>query len=133
MYDSPNLFRGASGSVRTGLTGVRSEPEPRTHLTSLLSIATKMVSAPPVPGLLQGGQQVSSTILLYTEKRGRGTFLVAIESTNSVCQLFDKRSLRADCWILKLFYPTDPRNTDRPTHESLRKNSPIFEKLTCSK
>ena len=26
------------------------------------------------------------------------------------------------------FYPTDPRNTDRPTHESLRKNCPIFGK-----
>ena len=32
----PNLFCGSSGSVRTGLTGVRSEPGPRTHLTSLL-------------------------------------------------------------------------------------------------
>ena len=30
--------------------------------------------------VLQGGQQVSSTILMYTEKRGRGTILVAIES-----------------------------------------------------
>ena len=39
-----------------------------------------MVSAPPVRGILQGGQQVSSTILMYTEKRGRGTILVAIES-----------------------------------------------------
>ena len=36
VYDSPNLFCGPSGSVRTGLTGVRSEPEHRTHLTSLL-------------------------------------------------------------------------------------------------
>ena len=34
---------------------------------ALLSIATKMVSAPPVPGILQGGQQVSSTIPTYTE------------------------------------------------------------------
>ena len=46
----------------------------------VLSIATEMVSAPPDPGILQGGQQVSSTILMYTEKRGRGTILVAIES-----------------------------------------------------
>ena len=36
VYDSPNLFGGPSGSVRTGLTGVRSEPGPRTHLTSLI-------------------------------------------------------------------------------------------------
>ena len=36
VYDSPNLFCGPSGLVRTGLTGVRSEPGPRTHLTSLL-------------------------------------------------------------------------------------------------
>ena len=35
VYDSPNLFCGPSGSVRTGLTGVRSEPGHRTHLTSL--------------------------------------------------------------------------------------------------
>ena len=47
----------------------------------VLSIATKIVSVPPVRGILQGGQQVSSTILMYTEKRGRGTILVAIEST----------------------------------------------------
>ena len=32
-----NLFCGPSGSVRTGLTRVRSEPGHRTHLTSLLS------------------------------------------------------------------------------------------------
>ena len=42
-----------------------------------------MVSAPLVPGILQGGQQVSSTIQMYTEKRGRGTILVAIESTKT--------------------------------------------------
>ena len=36
VSDSPNLFCGPSASVRTGLTRVRSEPEPRTHLTSLL-------------------------------------------------------------------------------------------------
>ena len=39
-----------------------------------------MVPRPQVPGILQGGQQVYSTILMYTEKRGRGTILVAIES-----------------------------------------------------
>ena len=33
----------------------------------------------------------------------------------------DKRSIREDCWIWKLFYPTGPPNTNRPTHESLRK------------
>ena len=38
VYDSPNLFCGPSGSVRTGLTGVRSEPGHRTHLTSLISV-----------------------------------------------------------------------------------------------
>ena len=37
VYDSPNLFCGPSGSVRTGLTGVWSEPGHRTHLTSLLT------------------------------------------------------------------------------------------------
>ena len=31
VCDSPNLFCGSSGSVRTGLTGVRSGPEPRAH------------------------------------------------------------------------------------------------------
>ena len=36
VYDSPNLFCGPSGSVRTGLTAVRSEPGHRTHLTSLI-------------------------------------------------------------------------------------------------
>ena len=45
----------------------------RAAQSTLLSIAAKMVSAPPVRGILQGGQQVSSTILMYTEKRGRGT------------------------------------------------------------
>ena len=35
VYDSPNLFCCPSVSVRTGLTGVRSEPGHRTHLTSL--------------------------------------------------------------------------------------------------
>ena len=38
VYDSPNLFCGPSGSVRTGLTAVRSEPGHRTHLTSLMLI-----------------------------------------------------------------------------------------------
>ena len=36
VYDSPNLFCGPSGSVRTGLTAVRSESGHRTHLTSLI-------------------------------------------------------------------------------------------------
>ena len=35
-YDSPNLLCGPSDSVRTWLTGVRSEPGHRTHLTSLI-------------------------------------------------------------------------------------------------
>ena len=40
----------------------------------LLSIATKIVPAGPVRGILQGGHQVFSTILMYTEKRpGPGT------------------------------------------------------------
>ena len=49
----------------------------------ILSVATKMVSAPLVRGILQGGQQVSSTIQMYTARRGRGTILVAIESIAS--------------------------------------------------
>ena len=40
VYDSPNLFCGPSGSVRTGLARVRSEPGHRTHLTSLMSVLT---------------------------------------------------------------------------------------------
>ena len=52
----------------------------------LLSIATKIVPAGPVRGILQGGHQVFSTILMYTEKRGRGTILVAIESMNKRMQ-----------------------------------------------
>ena len=47
-----------------------------------------MVSGPPVRGILQGGQQVSSTIQMYTEKRGRGTILVAIES---ICSCYGAR------------------------------------------
>ena len=43
VYDSPNLFCGPSGSVRTGLTGVRSEPGHRTHLTSLLKLTTAYI------------------------------------------------------------------------------------------
>ena len=46
----------------------------------VLSIATKIVPAGPVRGILLGGHQVFSTILMYTAKRGRGTILVAIES-----------------------------------------------------
>ena len=61
--------------------------EDQFHCTTLymhhvLSIATKMISAPPsVRGILQGGQQMSSTFLMYTAKRGRGSILIAIEST----------------------------------------------------
>ena len=70
----------------------------------VLSIATKMVSGPPVRGILHGGQQVSSTILMYTAKRGRGTILVAIESASkkfSVHQsscffVFEIRTVRWD-------------------------------------
>ena len=53
-----------------------------------------------------------------------------VRRTDSVLAwcFLDKRSITVDCWILKLFYPTDPRNTDRPTHESLRKHCPIFGK-----
>ena len=36
----PNLFGGPSGSVRTGLTGIRSEPGPQTYLTSLIACPT---------------------------------------------------------------------------------------------
>ena len=40
VYDSPNLFCGPPVSLRTGLvpTGLRSEPRPRTHLTSLVLV-----------------------------------------------------------------------------------------------
>ena len=61
-------------------SGCLAESNPLRSRCWILSIATEMVSAPPVRGILQGGQQVSSTILMYTEKRGRGTILVAIES-----------------------------------------------------
>ena len=44
------------------------------------SISTKMVSAPQIRGVLKGGRQVSSTILMYITKRGRRTILVAVES-----------------------------------------------------
>ena len=47
--------------------------------TVVLSIATKMVSAPQIRSILQGGRQVSSTMLHVMW--GRGTILVAIEST----------------------------------------------------
>ena len=39
VYDSPNLFCGPSGSLRTGLMGVRSEHGPRTHPTSLIVVS----------------------------------------------------------------------------------------------
>ena len=51
----------------------------------ILSIAIKMVSAPPVRGVLQGGHQVSSTIVMYTEERGRGNILFAIQSMPGHC------------------------------------------------
>ena len=54
----------------------------------VLSIATKMVSTPPVRGILQGGQQVFSTILTYTAKHGCGTIFVAIESTCQEARVF---------------------------------------------
>ena len=38
VYDSPNLFCCPLRSVRTGLTGLLSEPGPQTHLTSLLRL-----------------------------------------------------------------------------------------------
>ena len=49
----------------------------------ILSMATKMISAPLVRGIHQAGRQVSSTILMYIATRGRGTILVAIESSNA--------------------------------------------------
>ena len=60
-------------------------------------ICYKIVPAGPVRGILQGGHQVFSTILMYTEKRGRGTILVAIESRSSpvVRSMPAKRSLPA--------------------------------------
>ena len=46
----------------------------RIHIGVVFSIATKIVPAGPVRGILQGGHQVFSTILMYTEKRpGPGT------------------------------------------------------------
>ena len=47
VYDSPNLFCGPSDSVRTGLTGVRSEPDPRTHLTSPVLVHANLSRARP--------------------------------------------------------------------------------------
>ena len=47
VYDSHNLFCGPSGSVRTGLTGVRSEHGHRTHLTSLMSRSTHQLAHLP--------------------------------------------------------------------------------------
>ena len=61
---------------------------------AVLSIATKMVSAPPVHGILQGGQQVSSTILMYNAKRGRGAILVAIESTSARLSCLERTLLK---------------------------------------
>ena len=49
VFDSPNLFCGPSGSVRTGLTGVRSEPGHRTHLTSLLLVTNGFCSPNDTP------------------------------------------------------------------------------------
>ena len=57
----------------------------------VLSIATKIVPAGPVRGILQGGHQVFSTILMYTEKRGRGTILVAIESNEKAIAVLARR------------------------------------------
>ena len=54
---------------------------PRRGASEYSRLQLKIVPAGPVRGILQGGHQVFSTILMYTEKRGRGTILVAIEST----------------------------------------------------
>ena len=59
---------------------VNSVPSSALFKEADLILATKIVPAGPVRGILQGGHQVFSTILMYTEKRGRGTILVAIES-----------------------------------------------------
>ena len=48
VYDSPNLFCGPSGLARTGLTGVRSEPGHRTHLTSLLFVTSLLYCNRPL-------------------------------------------------------------------------------------
>ena len=65
-------------TVAIGVRGVRTTPPPpragKGPQKSVLSIATKIVPAGPVRGILQGGHQVFSTILMYTEKRpGPGT------------------------------------------------------------
>ena len=44
------------------------------------------------------------------------------DQTDSACRLVALRSIRVGCWVWKLSYPADPRNTDRPSNESLRKN-----------
>ena len=51
VYGSPNLFCDPSGSLRTRLTGVRSKPGPRTHLTSLLPGLVGVCCWPHGPGL----------------------------------------------------------------------------------
>ena len=73
---------GPHGPGKTILVAIRS---------TVLSIATKIVPAGPVRGILQGGHQVFSTILMYTEKRGRGTILVAIESNEKAVAVLARR------------------------------------------
>ena len=49
-----------------------------------------------------------------------------VELTAYVGSLTNNRYV--DDWILKLAYPTDTRNTNRLTQESLRQNCPILRK-----
>ena len=46
----------------------------------------------------------------------------------------DHAIIRSIKWVdFELFYPTDPRNTDRPKHETCDKTVRVYKKLTFSK
>ena len=93
----------------------------------ILSIATKIVPAGPVRGILQGGHQVFSTILMYTEKRGRGTILVAIESSSiqTTVGIGYRPRWRSDIWRTDRGV-AEVRSPDiRPaTEDDIRHNAP---------
>ena len=58
VYDSPNLFCCPSGSVRTGLPWVWSEPKLRTHLTSLI---------PDISACTHASEQVKLTAWMQSQ------------------------------------------------------------------
>ena len=74
------------------------------------------------------GKDIFSSLSLTGLPASKYMFVVLTAHSMPQMVFLDIRSIRLDCLVLKLFYQTDLRNTDRPTHVSLRKNRPNFRK-----